>query len=107
MPGSGNTSGNESVRRVCSFGHIAIDFDAWTGFGGDSEVTSIENLKIWSSSFHGKQVEYAILFDRDHPKGMGKEERPRKAAAKKAMVAFVCYSLGKTWPTAGHLYKVR
>jgi hypothetical protein len=63
--------------------------------GGHSEVTSIENLKVWSSSFQGKQVEYAILFDRDRHKVMGEEERPRKAAANKAMVAFVCHSLGR------------
>jgi hypothetical protein len=63
--------------------------------GGNSEVTSIESLKIWQLLFQGKQIEYAILFDRDHPKVMGEEERPRKAAANEAMIAFVCHSLGR------------
>jgi len=36
-----------------------------------------------------------FFFNRDHPKVMGEEKRPRRAAVNKAMVAFVCYSSGR------------
>jgi hypothetical protein len=95
MPGSRNTSGNESVRKMCSFGHIAIGFDLDGTWAVTAKSPLSKTSKSGSSSFQGKQVEYAILFDRDRHKVMGEEERPRKAAANKAMVAFVCHSLGR------------